>query len=89
MGLQQLLVCVGDWVLGQRAGRVRGQSRGAHPSGAAPAFLLGVVRALRAKGVAVVFVPEPYTSMHCSRLRPDGRDGHGRPMRCCAVVEQD
>lgn len=89
MTRSQLLVCVGRWVLDQRAGRVRGQSRGGHPSGAPAAFLLGLVRALRAKGVAVVFVPEPYTSMHCSRLRPDGRDAHGRPMRCCAVVEQD
>jgi hypothetical protein len=44
------------------------------------------MRALQRHGVAVVFVPEPYTSKHCSRLR---EVAPGKLQRCCAEVRQD
>ncbi len=80
----QLLFCVGVWLDDARRGRVRGQS-GPHAQGTPPAFLVGLLRELQRRGVAVVYVPEPYTTKHCSRLQPIG----GRLQRCCAVVEQD
>jgi hypothetical protein len=73
------------WLRDSRAGGVRGQ-RGAHARGAPPAFLVGVLRALPRRGVAIVYVPEPYTHMHCSRLR---KVGGGKLQRCCEVVRQD
>lgn len=82
-----LLVCVGGWLRAQRDGRVQG-STGAHPSGAPPSFQIGLMRALRRRGVATVLVCEAYTSMHCSRVQM-APGGGGRPRRCCATVRQD